>query len=414
MSFLNKGITHLRPWWLVLFGLVLTVLGTPWGGTSLAAGLEVRRVGLSRVGENTMLTVVLDREAEPRISTRMEEGRPQLVVDFPQAQAGYLPTRLEGDDQLVEQVITETSAARPGVRIILQLFPGQPYTYWRLVRPGAAKQKLFILGLKPDLKAAAPDRTRIPEPPERTYTPEPPSRTYTPEPSVPPPVAQERQPEPLPPGSEDYTPRPERGTVGGGSFADLRRLIPKADPLFQQLEKDGWTVGEAHTYDRPGQRFSRDFILRNGRHPELSIKIANLPANTPNTPSINFITLTTDNVGGETAAKYKEMRRWSFSHIKRKFEDIGDFFDDALKPLRVKLREQTKALALSRAAVFQGFLQRACPQNPQVAEKAMNHIREKVSPRFEGVQYTLSENPLVILNMVDFLYVRVYFLESAG
>ena len=43
----------------------------------------------------------------------------------------------------------------------------------------------------------------------------------------------------------------------------------------------------------------------------------------------------------------------------------------------------------------------------------MDHVREKVNPRFEGVQYTVSENPLVILNLVDFLYVKVYFLETS-
>jgi hypothetical protein len=42
----------------------------------------------------------------------------------------------------------------------------------------------------------------------------------------------------------------------------------------------------------------------------------------------------------------------------------------------------------------------------------MQHVNEKVNQRFEGVQYTLSENPLVILNMVDFLYLKVFFLEA--
>ena len=37
-----------------------------------------------------------------------------------------------------------------------------------------------------------------------------------------------------------------------------------------------------------------------------------------------------------------------------------------------------------------------------------------MNPRFEGVQFTVSENPLVILNLVDFLYVKVYFLETPG
>ena len=106
------------------------------------------------------------------------------------------------------------------------------------------------------------------------------------------------------------------------------------------------------------------------------------------------------------------MRRWNFAKIKQHYEDIGDFFDDALKPLRIQLREETKTLALRQAEVIQNFLKRACPQNPQVAEKVMAHIKEKVNQRFEGVQYTVSEDPLVILNMVDFLFVKVYFLQK--
>jgi hypothetical protein len=42
----------------------------------------------------------------------------------------------------------------------------------------------------------------------------------------------------------------------------------------------------------------------------------------------------------------------------------------------------------------------------------MTHINEKVNQRFEGVQYTVSEAPLTLLNLVDFLYVRVYFIET--
>jgi hypothetical protein len=47
-----------------------------------------------------------------------------------------------------------------------------------------------------------------------------------------------------------------------------------------------------------------------------------------------------------------------------------------------------------------------------VADQVMQHIRAKVSPRFEGVQFTVSENPLTILNLVDFLYLKVYYLET--
>lgn len=376
---------------LLCLGLLL-VSGVAWGAN--AATVEVRRVGLSRVGENTMLTVVLSRAAEPRISTRSEGGKPQLVVEFPQARAGRLPTRLAGDDLLVEQVRTESSPGG-GVRIILEFFPEQAYNFWRQRRGGAAGQTVFILGLTPDVAAS---RARLLPPPEPPPGPE---------------TLGEREPEPPPPGPEDYGFKEEKGGAAAtGSFAELKRLIPKAGPLLQGLEKDGWAVTESRTYDRPGQRFSRDFVLTHRQYPELAVKIVNLPANTPMVPSINIITLTTDNLGGEIAAKYRNLRQWSFAKIRQDYEDIGDFFDDALKPLRVKLRQQTKDLALRQAAVFQTFLQRACPQNPRVPQLVMDHIKEKVNTRFEGVQYTVSENPLVILNLVDFLYVKVFFLET--
>ena len=173
-------------------------------------------------------------------------------------------------------------------------------------------------------------------------------------------------------------------------------------------------MSESNRYDRPGKRFSRDFILTNHKYPELVVKIAYLPANVPNTPNIDIIMLSTENLTGETATEYRGLRQWSFAKIKQKYEDIGDFFDDALKPLRVKLREQTKSVALRDAAVFQNFLKLACPNNPQVADQVMQHIRAKVSPRFEGVQFTVSENPLTILNLVDFLYVKVYYLETSS
>jgi hypothetical protein len=373
-------------------GLLGAVVATAWG-----AALEVRRVGLSRVGENTMLTVVLSRAAEPRISTQSEAGKPQLVVEFPQAQAGRLPSVMAGDDLLVDQVVTTSSPA--GVKIVLELFPDQPYSFWRQNRKGAAGQALFLLGLKPQAAAAQTQPEPSPEPQEAQE-----SQGYRePEPSPPP-----------PPAPEDYGDKETRGAVATGSFAELQRLIPKARPLLQGLERDGWVVSDSHTYDRPGTRFSRDYTITNRRYPELSVKIVNLPGNTPMVPSINIVTLTTDDLGGETATQYRSLRQWSFSQIRKKYEDIGDFFDDALKPLRVKLRQETKNVALRDVKVFQTFLQRACPKNPQLFQKFLENVNKKVSPRFEGVQYTLSENPLVILNLVDFLYVKVFFLEKAG
>jgi hypothetical protein len=366
-------------------------LGVPRHLGAVNGLVEVRRVGLSRVGENTLLTVVLDRMVEPRVTPRTEAGKPQLAVEFPQARAGRLPTRLAGDDLLVEQITTESSPGG-GVRIILDLFPDAPYKFWKKAQRGAGGQVFYVVGLQPDTTAPQVERSR-PEPPPA------------------PEVVREREPEPAP-APEDYGYKEERGVVGTGSFAEVRKLLPSAGSLFQGLEADGWGVAESHQYDRPGQRFSRDFLLTNRQYPELVVKIAYLPANAPNTPNIGFVTLSTENLKGDSAAKYQELRRWSFARIKQNYEDIGDFFDDALKPLRIKLREETKSLTLRDARVFQNFLQRAVPRNPRVAEQVMSHVREKVNPRFEGVQYTVSEDPLVILSLVDFLYVKVYFLEN--
>lgn len=393
-----------RAWIIALLGILGLALGSlflpnsVWGaGTSV----EVRRVGLSKVGENTLLTIVLDRAAEPRVSTRNVSGKPQLVIEFPLARAGRLPARLVGDDLLVEQVTSETTAG--GVRIILDLFPDRPYSFWRQKRPGSSGQTFFILGLKADMTAQPVTQARMGAfPGSGTQPPAPGSGL------------QERDLEPVPPEppSEEYGSREAARSVAPGTFSELRQLMPKAGALLQSLESDGWRISDSRQYDRPGQRFSRDFILNNAKYPQLVVKIAYLPANAPNTPNIGIISLSTENEGGETAAQYQSLRQWNFAKIKTKFEDIGDFFEDALKPLRVKLREETKTLALRDAAVFQNFLKQASPENPQVADKAMGYIREKVNPRFEGVQYTLSERPLIILNLVDFVYVKVYFLDS--
>lgn len=403
-----KGISGIRtgvaqPGRTLAWLLVLLVCLAPHARG--AAGVEVRRLGLSRVAEDTLLTVILDRAATPRVSTREAAGKPQLVVDFPGARAGRLPTRLEGDELLVQQVVTETAAPGGGVRIILDLFPEKPFTYWKLSRPGAGGQTMFMLGIKAD-PTARPLQARVVPSPEPQPVPAAPPGGDIREP--------ETLPDPSPSGEEGGGYQEPRGSVTPGSFAELRRLMPKAAQLFQGLETDGWVVSESNRYDRPGKRFSRDFILNNRKYPELVVKVAYLPANVPNTPNIDIIMLSTENIAGEDATKYLELRQWSFAKIKQKYEDIGDFFDDALKPLRVKLREQTKSVALRNAAVLQNFLKLASPNNPQVADQVMKHVQAKVSPRFEGVQFTVSENPLIILNLVDFLYVKVYFLEASS
>ena len=404
-----NGIIGIETWgaksgrsltWLLV--LLVCLSHHAWGA---GGAVEVRRLGLSRVADDTLLTVILDRAATPRVSSREVSGKPQLVVDFPGARAGRLPRHLEGDELLVQQVLTETAAPGGGVRIILDLFPEKPFTYWKMNRPGAGGQTLFMLGLKSDPKAR-PVQARVVPSAEPEPVPEAPPRGELRE--------REAVPDPTPPEEDERGYQEPQGTVAPGSFAELRRLMPKAAQLLQGLETDGWVVSESNRYDRPGRRFSRDFILTNRKYPELVVKIAYLPANVPNTPNIDIIMLSTENLTGETATQYQGLRQWSFAKIKAKYEDIGDFFDDALKPLRVKLREQTKSVALRDAAVFQNFLKLACPTNPQVADQVMNHVRAKVSPRFEGVQFTVSENPLIILNLVDFLYVKVYYLDTSS
>ncbi|MBU4232962.1 MAG: hypothetical protein L6277_18330 [Desulfobacterales bacterium] len=403
-----NGIIGIQAWaakpgrslaWLLL--LLFCLSHHAWG----AGAVEVRRLGLSKVAEDTLLTVILSQAAIPRVSSREVSGKPQLVVDFPGARAGHLPRHLEGDELLVQQVLTETAAPGGGVRIILDLFPEKPFTYWKMNRPGAGGQTMFMLGLKADPKARPVQARVVP-----STEPEP-VPTATPREELP---ETETMPDPSPPGEDEGGYQEPKGNVAPGSFAELRRLMPKAAQLLQGLETEGWVVSESNRYDRPGRRLSRDFMLNNHKYPELVVKIAYLPANVPNTPNIDIIMLSTENLTGEDATKYRGLRQWSFAKIKGKYEDIGDFFDDALKPLRVKLREQTKSVALKDAAVFQNFLKLACPTNPQVADQVMQHVRAKVSPRFEGVQFTVSENPLIILNLVDFLYVKVYYLETPG
>ncbi len=379
--------------------------------------MEIRRVGLSRVGENTLLTVMVSRTTNPLLIQRTDSGKPQMILDFAQAKAGPLPSRVAGDDLLVEQVRIESLPSRTGVRIILDLFPERPYSFWRLSKATGRDQAVFIVGLKAE-GGPAQSAGMLPPPAPEPSPPAP--QPYQSAPGGQGRYAQAPEAQSPPPAPGGYAGQGSpgaglgRGAPISGNFADLQRLIPSAGPLLQGLQADGWTVSDSHTYDRPGQRFSRDFILTNGKYPELAVKIANLPATVPGEPNINFISLAVDRLSSDDAAKYRELRQWNFARIRKDYEDIGDFFDDALKPLRVKLRAESQRVVLRQLPVWQGFLQRACPGNPKVTEEAVAHLREKVNQRFEGVQYTICENPLVILNLVDFPYVRVYYLESTG
>ncbi len=406
-------------WWPKVGGALLILgafiaLWSPSECWAYSQGVEVRNLGLSRLGGRTMLTVILDRAANPTLSPYTGVDRAQVVVDFSQARAGKLPESLAGDDVLVKNVRTEVSDA--GVKIILEMFPERPYIMKREIRPLSGGLAMFRLGLEADPSGAPvkePPASAIPAPQEPLAPPEPKSEDLaTPQPPATRPEEQTPgEPSPVTPTPQEPVAPPATMAAPTGTFAELYQLMPQAKGLLEFLRGEGWTVAQAQSYDRPGKRFSRGFHLTNSRYPELQVKIAHLPPNAPAAPSINIIDLSMENLLGQAPDEYRNLRQWNFSKIKTKYEDIGDFFDEALKPLRVEIRQKCQELALRYSHFIVNFLRQVNPGNPQLADEAITLIRKKVNPRFEGVQYTLSDNPLIILNLVDFLYIRVYYIQ---
>ncbi len=377
---------------LLLLGVCL-VLGMPLNAMALPQTVEIRNLGISRVGERTMLTVILNQAANPQVSPYTGANRSQLVIDFPQAQAANLPESLAGDEVLVKSVKTEVSAA--GVKIILEMFPDRPYIMSREISPLKGGLALFRLNLRADTSAVAPAPEPSPAP-----SPVPPS----PQVPVAPPET-EAAPPPYQPAA------PEAGSVPAtGEFAEIYRMVPQARGLWDFLRRDGWTVAKAQSFDSPGQKASRSFKLTNPKYPDMYVRIAHLLSAGPGVPNINIVDLTMDNLSGYAADKYRKLQKWNFGQIKSKYEDIGDFFEDALKPLRVDIRRDCQMVAHRRSQFIIDYLRQAVPAKPGLGEKAMTLINKKISPRFEGVQYTLSDNPLTILNLVDFTYIRIYYL----
>ncbi len=366
--------------------LLLAVLPqVSWG---LPPITEVTSLGLSRLEDTTYLTVMANRAVDGRVTPVQAEGKTHLLVAFPLARAGRLPAQLAGDGVLVQRLRTEVSTGR-GVQVILEMIPERPYTFWRQGRILPNGHYAFIVGLKGE-RTAAWENPR----PVRSST------------------AQETRPE----SRTEFEPQTSLastspGIASGGRLAELKSLMPKAARLLHYLENEGWHLSKKEDYDRPGKRFSQGFFLSNPKHPEMVVKIAYLPANAPGAPHISMVTLSLENLAGGTAAEYRHLRQWSFSQIKAKYEDIGDFFDEALKPLRVKLRQQCQQVAQREEVFLKGYASQAFPGNPQIADLVMKHLQEKVNPRFEGVQYTVSEEPLGILNLVDFTYLRAYYLD---
>jgi lipoprotein-anchoring transpeptidase ErfK/SrfK len=83
-------------WWRKAGGALLILgIGFAWGLASptMAAPsrVEVRNLGISRVGERTMVTVILNQAANPRVTPYTGANRSQVLIEFPQAQAANLP-----------------------------------------------------------------------------------------------------------------------------------------------------------------------------------------------------------------------------------------------------------------------------------------------------------------------------------
>ena len=93
-------------WWRKAGGALLILgISFSWGlpSPTMAApsSVEVRNLGISRVGERTMVTVLLNQAANPRVTPYTGANRSQVLIEFPQAQAATLPETLAGDEILV-------------------------------------------------------------------------------------------------------------------------------------------------------------------------------------------------------------------------------------------------------------------------------------------------------------------------
>jgi lipoprotein-anchoring transpeptidase ErfK/SrfK len=163
-------------WWRKAGGALLILgIGFAWWlpSPTMAAppSVEVRNLGISRVGERTIVTVILNQAANPRVTPYTGANRSQVLIEFPKAQAAKLPETQAGDESLVKSVKTEVSAT--GVKIIVEMFPHRPYLLSRQIMPLKGGLAMFRLGLRPD-PDAVPDK----EAPPGGYPPPPPAQTY--------------------------------------------------------------------------------------------------------------------------------------------------------------------------------------------------------------------------------------------
>lgn len=381
---------------LILTGIVmLWAIWQPQKCFSQSSGLVISQVGLSQVHETTFLTMILSQMAQPQIQPVTDPQAPQLLIDFPNAKVANVPLTQVGDRRLVKQVRTAALPGGGGVRIIVELVPGQPYSYWRSGRMGARGSYQYIVGLKPDATSPAATRRAEDSGPAKTYSSQQESTSTA-----------EREgssygDSSTTSGSSEY----QQPT--SGELAEISRLMPAAGPLLGFLQQEGWTVQKDSTGHGGA---SQKFLLESSKYPNLSIRIQHTTTRAAGSPGIGIVALSTDKIQDSDADKYREMKNWNMAKIKSRFEDIGDYYDDGLKPLRIRLRERSKAEVLRNYEFYQKFLEVAVPQKPDLPAKIKGHVQERANKRLEGAQYTESENPLVIMDMVDFYTLRVYYI----
>jgi len=295
----------------------------------------------------------------------------------------------------------------------MDLMPGRPYTFWRSSRSGPKGGYQYLVGIKPEAKGSAEpspgltvDRRAASVTQETAEAPTP-SRTYTPERESTPTASGERASSSDSSRNAGASAEHQRPT--SGPMSEIYQLMPAAGSALAFLEQKGWSV-QKDSQGRGGNPGAQQFLLASSQYPNLSIKIDHMPTRAAGSPGINVISLSTDKLADSDADKYRQMIRWDMPTIKKHYEDIGDYYDDGLKPLRIRLRERSKAIVLRDYEFIQQFLAAAVPQKPELPDKIKKHVQEKANKRLEGAQYTESENPLVMFDMVDFYTLRVYFI----
>ena len=213
-------------WWRMAGGALLILgIGFAWGlpSPTMAAppSVEVRNLGISRVGERTMVTVILNQAANPRVTPYTGANRSQVLIEFPQAKAAKLPETQAGDESPVKSLKTEVSAT--GVKIIVEMFPDRPYLMSREILPLSKGLAMFRLGLRFDPNAV-PVKEALPA----GYPPPPPAQTYGTGPET---GTQEALPVPPPP------PPPVRA-----------QGMEQNSPIYKELAEQGrMTTGQIST-----------------------------------------------------------------------------------------------------------------------------------------------------------------------